>query len=154
MLAKITILGNPRSKKNSMKIVHARSNGNRYGNPRSKKNSTKSAQVRSKGNRYGRSFIVQGDAWNEYEKSAVFVGEHPREPIATPVNVKMVFHRETKIRVDLSNLEAGCLDLLVKRGVLADDNCDVVVSQDGSRVIKGVGKGNGRVEVEITEASR
>lgn len=50
-------------------------------------------------------------------------------------------------RVDLCNLHEALCDVLVKYGVLEDDNSNIVVSMDGSRVFYD--KENPRTEVEI-----
>jgi Holliday junction resolvase RusA-like endonuclease len=54
----------------------------------------------------------------------------------------------TKASSDLCNHLASTCDILVKAGVLADDNSKIVVSHDGSRVLYD--KQNPRVEIEIT----
>ena len=56
------------------------------------------------------------------------------EPINEPVNVRCIYYMPTHRRVDLVNLQEATLDILVKYGVLEDDNCNIVVSMDGSRV--------------------
>ena len=53
-------------------------------------------------------------------------------------------------KVDLCNLLGATCDILVKFGVIADDNCKIVKSHDGSRVL--LDKENPRVEIEIEEA--
>ena len=73
--------------------------------------------------------------------------EPPENPIDEPVNVQMRFFMPTKRRVDLVNLENACLDILVRAGVLQDDNHNIVYSMDGSRVFYD--KENPRTEVEI-----
>lgn len=70
-----------------------------------------------------------------------------KEPIDYPVNVKCVFYRDSRRRVDLSNLISACNDILVKYGVLADDNRNVIYAQDGSRVFYS--KDNPRTEITI-----
>jgi Holliday junction resolvase RusA-like endonuclease len=55
----------------------------------------------------------------------------------------------TQRRVDLANLIEALQDILVAAHVLADDNCKIVVSTDGSRVFYD--KSNPRTEVEIRE---
>ena len=65
----------------------------------------------------------------------------------TMMNVKAVFYMPTKRRVDLTNLLQALLDVLVKYGILADDNSKVVFSVDGSYV--DYDKENPRTEVEI-----
>ena len=46
-----------------------------------------------------------------------------------------MFYMKTKRTVDLTNLEEAIDDVLVKYGVLKDDNSQIVVSHDGSRVL-------------------
>lgn len=72
------------------------------------------------------------------------------EPIDYPVNVKAVFYMQTKRKVDLTNLHEALHDILVKYGVLEDDNFKIIQSTDGSRV--SYDKWNPRTEVEITRA--
>lgn len=69
------------------------------------------------------------------------------EPINVPVNVKCVFYRDSRRRVDLSNLISAINDILVHYGVLADDNRNVIYAQDGSRVFYD--KENPRTEITI-----
>lgn len=54
--------------------------------------------------------------------------------IETPVSVSCVYYMQTRRRVDLINLLAATHDILVKGEVLADDNCLIVNNVDGSRV--------------------
>lgn len=70
-------------------------------------------------------------------------------PINEPVEVKCLFYMKTKRAVDLTNLEEAIDDILVKYGVLADDNNNVIVSHDGSRVLYD--KDDPRTEIEIKE---
>ena len=67
----------------------------------------------------------------------------------TPVNVRCIFYRGSRRRVDLCNLLASIDDILVKHGVLADDNRNIVYAHDGSRVYYS--KENPRTEIEITK---
>ena len=55
----------------------------------------------------------------------------------------------TKRRVDLGNLQASTCDILVKYKVIADDNCKIVASMDGSKVFYD--KDNPRTEITITK---
>ena len=64
----------------------------------------------------------------------------------------MVFYLPDKRRGDLVNYQEAALDILVRAGVLADDNYKIVASMDGSRVL--VDKARPRTEIEITEADR
>jgi Holliday junction resolvase RusA-like endonuclease len=53
----------------------------------------------------------------------------------------------TRRKVDTANLNAAIHDILVKYGVLADDNRDVIASTDGTRTYYD--KANPRAEVVI-----
>lgn len=115
------ILGAPRTKKNSQRIVVA---GSR---PR----------------------IVPSAAAEEYEHSALWQLPRMAKPLDTPVNVKCVYYMPTARRVDLVNLLEATCDILVRGHVLADDNCRIVAGHDGSRVL--VDRERPRVEITITE---
>lgn len=70
--------------------------------------------------------------------------------IAEPVNIRAIYFMPARRKVDITNLESALMDVLVKYGVIADDNCRVVVSTDGSRVMYD--KENPRTEVTITKS--
>ena len=70
-------------------------------------------------------------------------------PICERVNVKCLYYMQTKRRVDLNNLLEATTDVLVKYKVLEDDNSNIVVSHDGSRVLYD--KENPRTEITITK---
>ena len=52
-----------------------------------------------------------------------------------PVTVQALFYMPTRRRVDLTNRLEALDDTLVRAGLLADDNCRIIVSHDGSRVL-------------------
>jgi Holliday junction resolvase RusA-like endonuclease len=64
-----------------------------------------------------------------------------------PFNLKAVFYMQTKRKVDLSNLLGAICDILVKYKVIEDDNCNVLSSFDGSKVLYD--KENPRTEIYI-----
>jgi Holliday junction resolvase RusA-like endonuclease len=64
-----------------------------------------------------------------------------------PINIKALYYMPTHRRVDLVNLHEALCDVLVKYGVIADDNSKIVASMDGSRVLYD--KNNPRTEVYI-----
>ena len=112
-----------------------------YGPPRTKKNS---AQLIG-GGLHPR--MIPSKPYREYERDAI--SQLPMmQPIESPVNVQCVYYMPTRRRVDLTNLNSSIADILVRGGVLADDNRDIIASMDGSRVMYD--KGNPRVEIEIT----
>lgn len=69
--------------------------------------------------------------------------------ISTPVNLRCVYYMPTRRRVDLVNLIEATCDILVKAGVLEDDNSKIVAAHDGSRV--EYDKENPRAEIWIEE---
>ena len=64
-----------------------------------------------------------------------------------PVNIKALYFMPTRRRVDLCNLHESLCDVLVKHGVIEDDNSSIIVSMDGSRVLYD--KQNPRTEIYI-----
>ena len=91
-------------------------------------------------------FVRPSAQYSQYEKNcAVFL-----KPLGIdqPVNVAAKFYMPTKRRVDLTNLNEALHDILVKYGVLADDNAKIIVSTDGSRVF--CDKTSPRTEIVIT----
>ncbi len=98
----------------------------------------------------GRLMVIPSKQYREYEKAcAEFIPQMPFNMFDCPVNVECVYYMPTKRRVDLVNLEESTLDVLVKYGILKDDNCNIVASMDGSKVLYS--KENPRTEIEITE---
>lgn len=114
-------------------------------NPKTKKNSMQIVVNRAT----GRAMIVQSKEYKQYEKDAAFFLPKLKEPITTPVNVKCVFYRQTAIRCDASNLTAAIDDILVKYGILADDNFKIIASHDGTRVY--IDRDNPRTEITISD---
>ena len=113
------------------------------GNPITKKNSQRIVLVK------GRPMILPSAKFKEYEKICALFMPKVKEPINEAVNVKCLYYMETRRHVDLVNLEEATLDILVRYGVLEDDNSLIVWSMDGSRVLYD--KITPRVEIEITK---
>lgn len=107
--------------------------------PRTKKNSQQIIIAK------GRPMIIPSKNYREFEKSALWYIE--RIGIDYPVNVKALFYMKTRRRVDLTNLLEALDDCLVKGGMLVDDNSQIIVGHDGSRVLYD--KNNPRIEVCI-----
>lgn len=112
------------------------------GNPITKKNH--SQIVRGKN---GRHMLIPSRQYREYEADALRQIVYGGKPIDYPVNVRCTYYMATKRKCDLTNLLEATDDILVKRGVLADDNYGVIEAHDGSRVM--VDKNDPRVEIEI-----
>lgn len=94
--------------------------------------------------------ILPSKAYEKYEKDCKAFMPHMNEPIDYPVNVKAIYYMPTRRRVDLTNLHEALHDIMVHYHVLADDNSNIVVSTDGSRVL--VDKWHPHTEIEITRA--
>ena len=110
-------------------------------NPVTKKNSQQIILVA------GRPRIIPSKKYKEYERECIPFLTHV-EPVTGRLNVKAVYFMRTRRRVDLINLHEALHDILVKAGVLEDDNCKIIYSTDGSYV--DYDKENPRTEVTIT----
>lgn len=99
----------------------------------------------------GKPFIMPSAQYKQYERDAAyFIPRLPRRAsINEPVNVKCLFYMPTRRKVDLTNLLEAIDDVMVKTGLLADDNSDIVQSHDGSRVLYD--KDRPRTEIIITK---
>ena len=119
-------------------------------NPVTKKNSG----VRTK-----TGISLPSKAYRHYEKDALkIIPPRARQHINYPVNVQALYYMRTdyyapdrKARIDIQNLHNALADLLVVAGVVEDDNCRIIYSMDGSRVLHD--KRNPRTEVTITEVT-
>lgn len=113
-----------------------------YGEPRTKKNSARILRSRSGGR-----FVAPSKAYVDYETDCLRQINRPRSPISARVNVRCVYYMATRRKVDLANLIEATCDILVKAGMLEDDNSKIVAAHDGSRV--ELDRKNPRVEIEI-----
>lgn len=99
----------------------------------------------------GKPFVMPSRQYRDYEAKAAWYCKRAKvqRPIEEPVEVKCLFYMPTRRRVDLTNLLESIDDVLVKSGVLKDDNSGIIVSHDGSRVLYD--KDNPRTEVYIAD---
>ena len=111
--------------------------------PVTKKNSQR---IVMRGNR---PMILPSEKFKEYESAALWFIPKRGIPIDFPVNVKCVFYMPNNRLCDLTNHLESIDDVMVRGGLLKDDNYKILVSHDGSRVL--VDKNNPRTEVEITK---
>lgn len=123
ILYKAMIPLNPKTKKNHQKIIK---------NPRTKA-----------------LMIVQSDSYKRYEKDAGWFLKKPPKPISQPVNIKCVFYQDSARRCDLTNLLEAIDDILVKYGIIEDDNFRIIHSHDGSRVY--IDREHPRTEIVIED---
>lgn len=118
-----------------------------YGDPRTKKNSARILKSRSGGR-----FVAPSKAYVDYETDCLRQIKRPNSPISARVNVRCVYYMATRRKVDLANLIEATCDILVKAKVLADDNSQIVAAHDGSRV--DYDKKNPRAEIWIEEMEK
>lgn len=116
-----------------------------YGDPRTKKNSQRLVRAGLK------VIPIASRAYEDYEADCIRqIPPNCRVlDINFGVNLCCVYYTATRRRVDLVNLIEATNDILVKAGVLRDDNSRIVVAHDGSRV--KYDKMNPRAEITITE---
>ena len=120
---------------------------------RTKKNSMSIAGTGAKcplcGKR-AKQFIRQGHANTEYTaKAARFLHPKPDKPISEQIHIVYLIFTGTKRIIDDLNLYASLDDLLVKEGIIQDDNRSIIRCRDGSRVLYD--KDNPRAEIYIYE---
>lgn len=94
-------------------------------------------------------FIMPSRQYQKYEQAAGYFLKPMH--INEPVNVKCLFYMPTKRKVDIVNLLQCVDDILVHHGVLEDDNSNIVVSHDGSRVLYS--KEEPRTEIYIERST-
>lgn len=117
-----------------------------YTKPVTKKNSSRI--VRSK---TGRLFLLPSKQYQAFEKEVLPTltrVKHKFGVINYPVNINCCFYMPTKHKVDLANLLNAIDDAMVVSGLLEDDNRDIVLGHDFSRVLYD--KENPRIEIRIT----
>ena len=93
--------------------------------------------------------ILPSEKYKEYESIALWYIPKRGMAIDFPVNVKCIFYMPNNRLCDLTNHLESIDDVMVKAGLLKDDNYKILASHDGSRVM--VDKDNPRTEVEITK---
>lgn len=95
----------------------------------------------------GRLIVIPSKPYKEYEKKAKEYMPTMEKPIDYPINLKVNYFMETKRKCDLTNLLQATCDILVKYGVIEDDNYTIVSSLNGCSV--EYDKENPRCEIEI-----
>lgn len=118
-----------------------------YGDPRTKKNSARILKSHSGGR-----FVAPSKAYVDYETDCLRQIKRPHRPIFARVNVRCVYYMKTARRVDLANLIEATTDILVKARVLEDDNSKIVAAHDGSRVEHDKKKPRAEIWIEEMEA--
>lgn len=101
--------------------------------PVTKKNSQRIIRVKD------RPVIIPSSKYVQYEREAIkhlqdYLGGSKPPRIDYCCNVECKFYMPTRRKVDLNNLLEAATDVLVRAGILDDDNSQIVASHDGSRV--------------------
>lgn len=121
-MIRIIIPRNPRSKKNSQEIVFNKKTGKRM--------------------------VIQNKKYTDFERECKkYIPVLREPPIAYKVNLKCKFYVCDARRRDIANYLEAIQDILVKYGLLADDNYNIVASIDGCSM--EIDRENPRVEIEI-----
>ena len=99
-----------------------------------------------------RPMLIPSKQYAQYQKDCGHFIKYKNANIEKPLNIKCVYFMNTHRRVDLTNLLGATMDMLVYHKVIADDNCRIAVSHDGSRVYYD--KLAPRTEITITLAEK
>lgn len=128
-LARYTIPIDPRTKKNSHRISGC----------------GKRCPVCGK---YAKQFVRNADTTTEFSFAAAkYLKPKPKKPIDEPIHLVYRLYTQTRHRKDDLNLYEALDDILVKEGILKDDDRSIIRSRDGSRVFYD--KENPRSEIYI-----
>lgn len=99
----------------------------------------------------GRPFIMPSKKYKEYEQQALwFIPKNIF--IDYPVNIRCLFYMPTHRKCDLTNMLEAIDDVMVKAGLLADDNFTIIEGHDGSRILYD--KEDPRTEVYIEQINK
>lgn len=98
-----------------------------------------------KNQKTGKLCFIPSEQYKRYEKDCKYF--IPTHYIKDPINVKAIFYMKTKGLVDLTNLNESLHDIMQEYNCIVDDDCKIIVSTDGSRVMYD--KENPRTEVTI-----
>lgn len=121
-MIKINIPVNPRSKKNSQEIVFNRKTGHRM--------------------------VIQNKRYTEFEKECKKHIPVLREPpINYPINLQCKFYVCDARKRDIANYLEAIQDILVKYGILEDDNYNIVSSLNGCSM--AIDRDKPRIEIII-----
>ena len=98
--------------------------------------------------RTGRPFISQSKRYLEFEKNCeMFLYQHQYQ-LEQPINLKCTFYVPDRRKRDLASLLESIQDILVKYGVIADDNYEIVASVDGSQIIYEKNRSETIIEIQ------
>lgn len=103
--------------------------------------------------------LIQSKAYRKYESDCIWQIPGPvRLRMDKRCNVRCLYYMtidynkpDCKVQIDLCNLLSATCDILVKAGVLADDNCRIVAAHDGSRVLYDKARPRVEIRIEVME---
>ena len=115
---------------------------------------SKKSRYRAGKTRTGKLYIYKDPAYAKWEENAInelFItrAELGMPPITGEINLACRIYRADRRKADMTNMEDSIQDALQGAGVI--DNDAQVVSQDGSRLYRGVGTANERIEITISD---
>ncbi len=102
--------------------------------------------------RTGRPFIIPSKQFREFEKTCKPYLKSVKDTIGLinyPINVKCIFYVAKRLKYDLTNLLEAIDDVMTVSGLILDDNRDIIVGHDGSRVFHDSARP--RIEISIEE---
>jgi Holliday junction resolvase RusA-like endonuclease len=124
--------------------------------PVTKKNSPKIIDTGQRCPRCGRGSVslpLPSKQFTRYQKDCGwFLGPAKGLSLNVPLNVEARYYISADVKSDLCNYHAALHDILTHYRVIEDDNRNIIVSTDGSRVY--VDSENPRTEIIITPAAR
>lgn len=120
-MIKITLPVNPRSKKNSQEIVFNKRTGHRM--------------------------VIQNKRYTEFEKECKKHLPKLSVPINEPINLQCNFYVCDARKRDIANYLEAIQDVLVKYGILEDDNYNIVSSLNNCSM--EIDRDNPRIEITI-----
>lgn len=92
--------------------------------------------------------IVQSKLYYQFERDCGYFLKRYAKHIDYPINLNVKFYVPDKRKRDLTNLENALADIMIKYGVIEDDNYNIVAGWDGSRVIYEKGREEIIIEIE------
>ena len=95
----------------------------------------------------GHPIMLPSKPYQEYEKKCKQYIPKLENPINEPINLEVHYYMETRRKCDITNLLQATCDMLVKYGILEDDNYTIVSSVNGTKV--EYDKENPRCEIYI-----
>lgn len=98
--------------------------------------------------RTGKRFIRQSDLYLQFERDCGYFLTRYAKHIDYPINLKCTFYVPDRRRRDLTNLENAIADIMIKYGVIEDDNYNIVTGWDGSRIKYEKGREETIIEIE------